>query len=94
MFLYITREISLSMILTQLWDGVIAGGEPGLGLALLVHHELGEVSLDGVHQEASLLGLKCTMLNWFLSIQSAHLLHVSKLIDVCHFSEQRKLTLR
>ena len=28
----------------------VGGGEAGLGLALLVHHELGEVPLDGVHQ--------------------------------------------
>ena len=86
-------EIFLALLL-HLRDGVIGGGEPSLGLTLLVHHELGEVPFDGVHQEASLLSLKCVMFNWFLSIQSAHLLHVSKLIDVCHFSEQRKLTLR
>ena len=41
----------------------VGGGEAGLGLALLVHHELGEVPLDGVHQESSLFGLKCALLN-------------------------------
>ena len=50
-------EIFLALLL-DLWDGVIGGAEPGLGLPLLVHHKLGEVPLDGVHQEASLLGLK------------------------------------
>jgi len=93
--LSLTGIRNIFALLFHLRDGVISGGEPGLGLALLVHHELGEVPFDGVHQEASLLGLKCVMFNWFLSIQSAHLLHVSKLIDVCHFLNKENLdTLR
>ena len=45
-------------LLLDLRLGVVGGSEPGLGLPLLVHHELGEVPLDGVHEEAALLVLQ------------------------------------
>ena len=49
-------EMFLALLL-DLGHGVVGGAEPGHGLPLLVHHELGEVPLDRVHQEAALLGL-------------------------------------
>ena len=36
----------------------MGGGDPCLGLPPLVHHDLGEVPLDCVHQEPSLPGLE------------------------------------
>jgi len=39
-------------------DGVIGGGGAEHGDTLLVHHELGEVPLDGVDEEPSLLSLE------------------------------------
>ena len=44
-------------LLLDLGHGIVGGAEPGHGLSFLVHHELGEVPLDRVHQEAALLGL-------------------------------------
>ena len=49
-------EMFLALLL-DLGHGVVGGAEPCHGLPILVHHELGEVPLDRVHQEAALLGL-------------------------------------
>ena len=54
----------------------VGGGEAGLGLALLVHHEVGEVPLDS-ERPSGILPVWPEMRN-----------------VKCHFSEQRKLTLR
>ena len=50
-------EIFLALLL-HLGDGVMGGVDPCLGLSPLVYHDLGEVPLDCVHQEASLPGLE------------------------------------
>ena len=47
-------EVFLDLVF-DFWLGVICGAKPCHGLALFVNHKLGEVPLDGVHQEAPLL---------------------------------------
>ena len=47
-------EVFLNLVF-NFWLGIICGAKPCHGLALFVNHKLGEVPLDGVHQEASLL---------------------------------------
>ena len=50
-------EIFFALFL-HLGNRVVGWGKPGLGLALLVHHKLGEVPFDGIHQKSALLRLK------------------------------------
>ena len=82
-------------LLLDLGHGIVGGAESGHGLPLLVHHELGEVPLDRVHQEAALLGLNQVLgvgQFHFQYVRSRHMTasHTYKVIN-CHVCYNKTL---